>query len=131
MKRLSALLVSCILLLSCIIPAAANSGVSFAQPVPYDSIAERNAFLTAVGVPIPDDEARAGGLTCAMCVQGTLNMSDTVSAWGYTGNTRQCTKSWKEADREQSRTKVTTYLCDVCGYGFDQTSTETRWECNH
>lgn len=133
MKRISALLVSLVLLFSCTAMLAVGGDELPLQAIPYDSIAERDQFLAAVGVPIPDEdaEALAGGLTCSMCLQGTLNMTYSYTSWVKTGQTRQCSKNWLMLDYEESRVKTTTYQCNVCGYGFHNTSTETRWVCTH
>ena len=125
MKKFTALLVSLLVILSC----AAVFAADVVQGPRTFTEEERAAFLDAIGIEIP--EIVPYGFECPMCHAGTFNESRSYSQWYKNGNLRQCPVNWTATDYEEERTVTHTYICGNCGFGYTDTSAETRWVCNH
>ena len=69
---------------------------------------------------------------CSRCPNGILrNISETYTAWVYTGTTRQCPRIFSSLDLQQSRQATLTYKCNKCGYGFYVNIPQSQWACGH
>ena len=125
MKRFTALLVSLLVILSC----AAVFATDAIQGPPVFTEEERTEFLEATGIEIP--EIVSCEFDCSMCHAGTFDESRSYTQWYKNGNLRQCPVDWTATDYEEERTVTHTYICNVCGFGYTDTSAETRWVCTH
>ncbi len=89
------------------------------------SYANTSESVTNYNVEQQAIEEVTRGINCPECGSYTLNITDIYyTAWSYTGEMTVCTTHTHCAIEKWSRTKMTTYRCSTCSYGFSITTPE-------